>query len=164
MEQYEVNWKNYYNTLGLSPTANAQEIKTAYRRLARKYHPDWVEDATASNRMADINEAYEVLSQTDRRAKYDERFSFICDYQLTVDEALEAELNEVITRFSREERRGHWAERILVPIRTNIPNIILELFFVSMERLMDPVPLYFAWILYLLICCIVLLSVSLGAF
>jgi len=160
-EQYELNWKNYYDTLDLSPTADAQEIKTAYRCLARKYHPDWVEDSTASNRMADINEAYEVLSQTGRRAKYDEGFRFIYGHQFTVDEALEAELKEVITRLAREQRRDHWTERPPVPIRTSI---LSELFFVSMERLLDPVPLSFAWLLYLLTCCIVLLSVSLKAF
>lgn len=114
-EQYEVNWKNYYKTLRLSPTASAQEIKRAYRRLARKYHPDWVGDSIASNRMAEINEAYEVLSQTDRRAKYDERFRFTYGQQLTVDEALEAELKEVITRLAREQRRDRYTERPPVP-------------------------------------------------
>ena len=60
-EQYEVNWKNYYDILGLSPTANAQEIKSAYRRQARKYHPDRAKDSIASDSMAEINEAYERL-------------------------------------------------------------------------------------------------------
>lgn len=160
-EQYQVNWKNYYNTLDISPKANAQEIKTAYRRLARRYHPDWVGDSMASNRMADINEAYEVLSQTDRRVKYDESFMFICGHQVTVDEALKAELKEVITRLACEQYRDIWTERPPVPIRTNI---LLELFFVSMERLLDPVPLSFAWVLYLLTGCIVLFSVSLKVF
>ncbi len=115
----------------------------------------------ASNRMAEINEAYEVLSQTDRRAKYDERFKFTCGHQLIVDEALEAELKEVITRLVREQRRDRRVERPPVPIRTNI---LAELFFVSMECLLVPVPLSFAWSLYLLIYCIVLLSLSLKVF
>lgn len=160
-EQYEVNWKNYYNTLELSPTTNAQEIKRAYRRLARKYHPDRAGDSMASDRMAEINEAYEVLSQTDRKAKYDERFKYTCGQRLTVDEALEAELKEVITRLAREQRRDRRMERPPVPIRTNI---LAELFFVSMECLLVPVPLSFAWLLYLLIYCIVLLSLFLKAF
>ena len=137
-EQYEVNWKNYYNILELSPTANAQEIKRAYRRLARKYHPDQAEDSLASDRMAEINEAYEVLSDTDRRARYNKRFKPTCGRQPTVEEALEAELTKaVITNLARERRRGRWIERLQVPI----PNIS-----------------FFVWLVYLLICGILLWS------
>ena len=155
-EQYEVNWKNYYHTLELSPTANTQEIKRAYRRLARKYHPDQAKDSIASDRMAEINEAYEVLSHTDRRTKYDERFEFICGRQITVDEALEAELREVITRLAREQRRDRWKEHIVAPVRTNI---LVELFFDWMERLLVPIPLFFVWFVYLLMYCIILILI-----
>jgi len=153
-EQYEVNWKNYYNILELSPTATTQEIKRAYRRLARKYHPDRAEDSIASDRMAEINEAYDVLSHTDRRAKYNERFKFTYSRQLTVEEALEAELKEVITRLAREQRRDRWKEHVRVPVRTNI---LVELLFDWMERLLVPVPLFFAWLVYLLMYCIILI-------
>jgi len=154
-EQYEVNWKNYYNILEQSPTANAQEIKRAYRRLARKYHPDRAEDSLASDRMAEINEAYEVLSHTDRRAKYDERFKF--SRQLTVEEALEAELKEVITRLAREQRGDRHMERPVVPVRTNI---LADSFFAWMECLLVPIPLFSACLVYPLTGCIILLLLN----
>lgn len=153
-EQYEVNWKNYYNTLELSPTANTQEIKRAYRRLARKYHPDQAKDSIASDRMAEINEAYEVLSHTDRRAKYNERFKFICGRQITIEEALEAALKEVITRLARERDRDRWKEHVRVPVRTNI---LVELFFDWMECLLVPIPLFSVWLVYMLMYCIILI-------
>ena len=138
-EQYEVNWKNYYDTLKLSPTANAQEIKRTYRRLARKYHPDRAADSPASDRMSEINEAYEVLSHTDRRTRYDERFKFTYSRQLTIDEALEAELKEVITRLARQQRGDRRTERPVVPTRTNT---LAELFFTWTEWLLVPIPLF----------------------
>jgi protein-S-isoprenylcysteine O-methyltransferase Ste14 len=71
MEPYEVNWRNYYDILEISPMATPREIKVAYRRLARKYHPDRAQDPLASDKMAVINEAYEVLSDQNKRARYD---------------------------------------------------------------------------------------------
>jgi len=64
--------KDYYKTLGVKKNADADEIKKAYRKLARKHHPDVNPgDATAEEKFKDINEAYEVLSDEDKRAKYD---------------------------------------------------------------------------------------------
>ncbi len=153
-EQYEINWKNYYNTLELGPTANTQDIKRAYRRLARKYHPDQAKDSIPSDRMAEINEAYEVLSHIDRRVKYDEGFKFICGRQITIEEALEAELKEVITRLAREQCRDRWKEHVRIPVRTNI---LVELFSDWMERLLVPVPLFITCLVYLLIYCIIMI-------
>lgn len=62
---------DYYHTLGVSRTASAEEIKKAFRRLARKYHPDVSKEADAVTRMAEINEANEVLSDPEKRAAYD---------------------------------------------------------------------------------------------
>ena len=71
MEQYEINWKNYYEILQVSPNAELSIITVAYRRLAQTYHPDIAKGPSISIKMRDINEAYEVLSDTVRRDKYD---------------------------------------------------------------------------------------------
>ncbi|NQT05885.1 MAG: DnaJ domain-containing protein [Dehalococcoidia bacterium] len=64
--------KNYYETLGISRNASEQEIKKAYRRLARQHHPDVNSgDKSAEARFKEINEAYEVLSNQKNRKKYD---------------------------------------------------------------------------------------------
>src|SRR5690348_8718524 len=67
-----VEFKDYYAVLGVSREASADEIKAAFRKLARKYHPDVAKDkATAEAKFKEINEAYEVLSDPDKRQKYD---------------------------------------------------------------------------------------------
>ncbi|NJK35388.1 MAG: J domain-containing protein [Oscillatoriales cyanobacterium SM2_2_1] len=66
------NFRDYYQILGIPRTASADEIKRAYRRLARKYHPDLNPgDKTAEEKFKDVNEAYEVLSDISNREKYD---------------------------------------------------------------------------------------------
>ena len=63
---------DYYKTLGVSKTASAEDIKKAYRKLARKYHPDLnPNNPEAENRFKEINEANEVLSNLENRKKYD---------------------------------------------------------------------------------------------
>jgi len=64
--------RSYYETLGLTRDASQKEIKAAYRRLARKHHPDVNPgDKSAEGRFKEINRAFEVLSDADKRAKYD---------------------------------------------------------------------------------------------
>lgn len=62
---------DYYRVLGLSRTATPEDIKKAFRRLARKYHPDISKETDAAGRMAEINEANEVLSDPEKKAVYD---------------------------------------------------------------------------------------------
>lgn len=65
--------RDYYEVLGVSKTANDDEIKKAYRKLAKKYHPDVNPgDKAAEERFKEVNEAYGVLSNSDSRAKYDQ--------------------------------------------------------------------------------------------
>ncbi len=63
--------RDYYEILGVSRDADKEEIKRAYRRLARKYHPDVNKEAGAEDRFKEINRAYEVLSEPEIRARYD---------------------------------------------------------------------------------------------
>lgn len=66
-----VDFKDYYSVLGVPREATADDIKRAYRRLARKYHPDVSKEAGAAARMAEVNEAHAVLGDPERRAAYD---------------------------------------------------------------------------------------------
>ncbi len=63
--------RDYYDVLGVSQGADEREIKTAFRRLARQYHPDVSQETDAEAKFKEINEAYEVLSDEDKRARYD---------------------------------------------------------------------------------------------
>ena len=63
--------RSYYDVLGVVPNASQDDIKRAYRRLAKAYHPDVNRDPDADARFKEINEANRVLSAPDRRAQYD---------------------------------------------------------------------------------------------
>lgn len=66
-----MQFKDYYQVLGVARDADADDIKKAYRKLARKYHPDVSKEPDAAARMSEINEAHAVLSDAERRAAYD---------------------------------------------------------------------------------------------
>lgn len=66
-----MEYKDYYDTLDVSREATQEEIKRAYRKLARKYHPDVSKETDADSRFQELGEAYEVLQDPEKRAAYD---------------------------------------------------------------------------------------------
>ena len=64
-------FRDYYKIMGLGRDASAEDIKRAYRKLARKYHPDVSKERNAEDRFKEIGEAYEVLKDPEKRAAYD---------------------------------------------------------------------------------------------
>jgi curved DNA-binding protein len=71
-----MKYKDYYKILGVAREASAEDIKKAYRRLARKYHPDVSKEAGAEEKFKEVGEAYETLKDPEKRAAYDELGSY----------------------------------------------------------------------------------------
>jgi curved DNA-binding protein CbpA len=94
--------KNYYDLLEIEPTASASQLKAAYRKLSKRYHPDITDDIneTRGDMFILINEAYQVLSNEDSRRRYDLELNFYEEYSedeepvSTVSEEAEAEDEE----------------------------------------------------------------------
>ena len=71
-----MKYKDYYGILGVKREASGDEIKTAYRRLARKFHPDVSKEKDAEEKFKEVSEAYETLRDKDKRAAYDQLGTF----------------------------------------------------------------------------------------
>ncbi|MDN5865554.1 MAG: DnaJ domain-containing protein, partial [Gammaproteobacteria bacterium] len=67
-----MDYKDYYKVMGVARDVSPDELRRAYRKLARKYHPDVSKEADAENRFKEVAEAYEVLKDPDKRKAYDE--------------------------------------------------------------------------------------------
>ena len=68
---WKMEFKDYYSILGVERGASEDEIRRSYRKLARKYHPDVSKESDAEARMRDVNEAYDVLRDKEKREAYD---------------------------------------------------------------------------------------------
>jgi curved DNA-binding protein len=67
-----MQYKDYYKIMGLERNATTDDVKRAYRKLARKYHPDVSKESNAEEKFKEVGEAYEVLKDTQKRASYDQ--------------------------------------------------------------------------------------------
>src|SRR5882762_3466506 len=67
-----MQYRDYYEILGVTRGADAEEVKRAYRKLARKFHPDVSKERNAEEKFKEVQEAYEVLRDSDKRAAYDQ--------------------------------------------------------------------------------------------
>lgn len=113
-----------YGILGLTPRATAAEIKSAYRKLARKYHPDVSASPDANARFVQINQAYEILSDPDRRWAYDDgqyadsRRTFYASRQAEVvakQRHFDRIVDEWMARERQEEAQRSHAVLVVVP-------------------------------------------------
>ncbi len=102
-----MQFKDYYNVLGISRDADDKAIKTAYRKKARQYHPDVnTTDASAEEKFKEINEAYEVLKDPDKRSRYDQYGSDWERYQQTTASGTASKSGDFSDWFSGGRRTG----------------------------------------------------------
>ena len=97
-----MKYKDYYEILGVSRDADQAAIKSAYRKLARKYHPDVNKTKEAEEKFKDINEAYEVLSDKAKRQRYD---SLGSNWQCGADYTPPPGFENFSFNFNRSEER-----------------------------------------------------------
>lgn len=95
-----------YRVLGVSKDASANEIRRAYRRLAKKYHPDINSDKTAAEMTAKINAAYNQLIDPQKKSAYDNRYSFVTDE--SVANTIDAYVEDYIDDLSEEDSERTW--------------------------------------------------------
>src|SRR3989337_2192126 len=114
--------RDYYEVLEVGRSASPEELRRAYRRLAKQYHPDVNEDDSSEERFKEINEAYAVLSDEERRASYD-RFGHAGVQGLPTDFGFGfADIFEEFFGFSSGGRRSREDQRVLAAgVRFRLP-------------------------------------------
>lgn len=94
--------KDYYGLLGVEREASGEEIKKAYRKLAMEYHPDRNQDKPdCEERLKEVNEAYQVLGDEEKRRPYDLIFRQYFNKHIHFQEDLSSDLTEILRAFSR---------------------------------------------------------------
>lgn len=105
-----------YQVLGVSRNAAAEELRSAYRALARKYHPDISKDSAAEQRFKDLSQAYAILSDPQRRALYDEFGEASLSLQFDAEQARRARQAPPPTPPSSERRRRSTSLDLVVQV------------------------------------------------
>jgi DnaJ family protein B protein 4 len=106
---------NYYDILGIEENTNETDIKKAYRTLSFQYHPDKNSSKEAENKMKDINEAYETLSDSKRRQEYDNKLKY---GEQGLDSQMDGDLNDIINMMFGGGRGGPFGN----PFGAGFPN------------------------------------------
>lgn len=109
--------KTYYDVLGVNPSASLNEIKDAFRKLARKYHPDMTADKNTAGRFKEINEAYQTLSDKAKREEYDSRLPQKVTQENTGkgDNGDISSLSQALEIFVPNIRLQYWTELLRKP-------------------------------------------------
>src|ERR1700733_12890727 len=102
-------YKDYYAVLGVPRDADQDTIRRAYRKLARKYHPDLNADSDAEDKFKELGEAYEVLSDPEKRERYDRLGT---DWREQQEEAPDSSFEEFFTheRFGTDDPRAQFSD------------------------------------------------------
>jgi curved DNA-binding protein len=102
-----MDFKDYYNILGVDKNASTDEIKKAYRKLARKYHPDTNKDKDAEDKFKEISEAYDVLNDKDKRNKYDNLGNSYTKFKTTGGNPTDFQWNDWFSEnFKKQQNTG----------------------------------------------------------
>ncbi len=107
-----MQFKDYYRILGVAHDAAESELKRSYRKLARKYHPDVSREADTEQRMQEVNEAYEVLEDPEKRAAYDELSKVMAQGKVGVRKGIAealAKLSDRLPAMVIDTLREQWA-------------------------------------------------------
>lgn len=121
---------NYYQTLSVDPAATPAEIKAAYRRLAKLFHPDSHNPMANHERIAQINAAYEVLKDPPQRLKYDQDQVFVAaqkDWPPTSSAHCQTYQKPHQTARKTEIQLQQWLKQVYVPVNRHLATILNQL-------------------------------------